>query len=427
MDRRRFLAAGAGGAVAGAGIGYWAGKKMKLKAARPDWRPAAAQTGPHAASNDLATYFTESAMLEALGATSLGAPADCISVCYNFPSWHPTPFMEKALHPGWTEFETLKQARPLFPGHQMPRYPLWGYFNEADPAWAEKEIDAAADHGIDVWMIDWYWHAGTMFYQEQLEQGFLKARNSRRLKFAVMWANHHWRNVYPAPASGEAPMLIAQTHSEEDCVRVIDYCIDHYFHQPNYWRIDDALVFAIFDLGLMHKALGPDGLKRSFEKMRRRVAKAGLGELHIQSSHVHGRLEDKFRELGIDSATSYHAFGALPGERAPGGVSPYGDGAVASIRQWQALTKKSSVPAYPDCPVGWDPSPRFGRSAHMFAERTPDQYERLLRAARHFVAPQKHKVVFLSAWNEWTEDHVLLPDAVFGYSYLEAVRRALKR
>jgi hypothetical protein len=27
----------------------------------------------------------------------------------------------------------------------MPKFPLWGYFNEADPAWAEREIAAAAD------------------------------------------------------------------------------------------------------------------------------------------------------------------------------------------------------------------------------------------------------------------------------------------
>jgi len=78
--------------------------------------------------------------------------------------------------------------------------------------------------------------------------------------------------------------------------------------------------------------------------------------------------------------------------------------------------------------VGWDDSPRFGASAHMVTERTPDQYERLLRAAQYFSAASaaQPKIVFLSAWNEWTEDHVLLPDTVFGYSYLEAVRRVFR-
>jgi hypothetical protein len=57
--------------------------------------------------------------------------------------------------------------------------------------------------------------------------------------------------------------------------------------------------------------------------------------------------------------------------------------------------------------------------------RSPDQFERLVRAARHFVADEKARVVYISAWNEWTEDHTLLPDTIWGYSYLEALRRAI--
>jgi hypothetical protein len=60
----------------------------------------------------------------------------------------------------------------------------------------------------------------------------------------------------------------------------------------------------------------------------------------------------------------------------------------------------------------------------MVVERSPDQYEILLRAARQFVEGQSQRVIFLSSWNEWSEDHTLLPDAIYGYSYLEAVRRA---
>ena len=64
-----------------------------------------------------------------------------------------------------------------------------------------------------------------------------------------------------------------------------------------------------------------------------------------------------------------------------------------------------------------------GRASSLTG-RTPDQFERGCRAARHFVSTQEKKVVFLSSSNEWTEDHVLLPDEEFGYGYWEAVRRA---
>ncbi len=40
-----------------------------------------------------------------------------------------------------------------------------------------------------------------------------------------------------------------------------------------------------------------------------------------------------------------------------------------------------------------------------------------MRAARHFIADALHsKLIFINAWNEWTEDNVLLPDTYWGYS-----------
>jgi hypothetical protein len=426
MMRRRELIAGLGvGGIAGAAGGFQAGKRQKAVVERAGWLPAALQPGSPQPPVQPIPYFNEETMLEALGAATLDAPSGCTLVAYNFPSWHPSPFMGKLFGSYWTEFETLKNSKMLYPGHLFPKYPLWGYFNEADPAWAEKEIQTAADYGLHAWMIDWYWHNGTMFYHEQLENGFLKAKTNSRLKFALMWANHDWKNVYPARSPDSAAVLLPQMHSEADCLKVADYCIQHYFHHASYWRLDGALVFGIFDLGKLGQALGGvDGLKRAFGGMRERVAKAGLGELHIQANQSYGGFESRLKDVGIDSATSYHTFGWSYGGRPAGGISPYCDGAVATIKAWKKHASELRVPYFPDCPVGWDDSPRFGEGAHMVTQRTADQYELLLRAARHFVAEHRNKIVYLSSWNEWTEDHVLLPDTTFGYSYLDAVRRA---
>ncbi len=423
MRRRDLVSAGIA-AVVGAG-GYIAGRKSRPAMRRIDWKPLALEFPPGSPRTDRGTYLTEEMCRQELGVPALAPRLDCEVIAYNFPAWHPSPFMERLYGKGWTEFELVKNARPQFPAHAQPKQPLWGYFDEADPLWAEREIDAAADHGIHGWMVDWYWHNGTMFYHEQLENGFLQARNRGRLKFALMWANHDWRAVYPARSPESATTLLPQAHSEADCLRAVDYCIEHYFRQPNYWRLNGALVFGIFDLHHLTRQLGGvEPLKRTLAAMRERVARAGLGSLHIQSNNVHGRLEGRFREVGVDSATYYHTFGWSYGGRAPGGLSPYSDGALHSIQQWKKMRAKCNVPFFPDCPVGWDDSPRFGASAHMVVERSPDQYELLVRSARQFVETQNPRVVFLSSWNEWTEDHTLLPDTIYGYSYLEAVRRA---
>lgn len=424
MRRRQFLGALGGALPALHGRMFTGGRQPAVSSV-----PGGNQEGVAAVrAGDLEAYFSEEKLRQAIDTTPSIRGVKFEVVAYNFPSWHPSPFMEQRFGKGWTEFDTLRNAKPLYPGHQMPRYPLWGFFNEADPEWAAREIETASDYGIDAWMIDWYWHNGTQFYQEQLENGFLKAPNRQKLKFAVMWANHDWKNVYPARSPDQAAVILPQEHSEADTLRVADYCLEHYFHQPNYWRLDGRPVFAIFDLSLLLSALGKDGVKRTFDKMRERVSKAGLGDLHLQASHVYPVEEGELKNLGLDSATQYHTFGWTYGGRPPGGRSPYGDGAMATIESWKQTRGKLGVPFYPDCPVGWDDSARFGSGAHMVTERTPDQYERLLRAAQYFSAagPEQPKVIFVSAWNEWTEDHVLLPDVVYGYSYLEAVRRVFR-
>src|ERR1035438_10748257 len=118
--------------------------------------------------------------------------------------------------------------------------------------------------------------------------------------------------------------------------------------------------------------------------MRSAVMKAGLGELHIQSNNGHGGIEGKLRQLGVDSATTYNTM-AWTYTRARGMANAYGEGAAESIRAWKKQRSVCNVPTFPDCPVGWDDSPRFGLGSHPAVGRSPDQLERLVRAARHIV------------------------------------------
>jgi hypothetical protein len=383
---------------------------------------------PAVGPGDLDAYFTEK-RLRGLVDTSKPLPqAKYEVVAYNYPCWHPCPWFEKYFGKGWTQFQALRDAKPLYPGHLLPKYPLWGEYNEAAPEWAEREIEAATGHGIDVWMHCWYWHEGEMRCQSQLESGLLKAKNREQLKFALMWANHDWSNHWPGTSAGMTAPMSRQRHSEEDLLKVTDYCIEHYFRQPSYWRIDGALVFGIYSIQSVLRDMPADRWLRACARMRERVAKAGLGDLHLQASNVTAADRAKVKELGFQSATLYHTLAPLAAVP-KGGRIPYGKLAAEAIPYWRQSRAQCCVPFFPDCAVGWDNSPRVGASAKMATQRSPDQFERLMEASKYFLAESGAavpKVVFLSSWNEWTEDHVLVPDTVYGYSYLEAVRRVFR-
>jgi len=77
---------------------------------------------------------------------------------------------------GFGEWQTVKNAKEN--SHEKPddyvwdRKPLWGYVNEADPYVMSMQIDAATDHGVNVFIYDWYWYDGRPFLENCLNDGF---------------------------------------------------------------------------------------------------------------------------------------------------------------------------------------------------------------------------------------------------------------
>ena len=99
---------------------------------------------------------------------------------YYFGNYHPgDPRNAKNKGPDWSEWELVKAARPRFPGHHQPNVPLWGYADESDPKVMAQKIAAAADHGIDAFIFDWYYYNDGPFLDRPIDLGFLQGREQR--------------------------------------------------------------------------------------------------------------------------------------------------------------------------------------------------------------------------------------------------------
>lgn len=158
---------------------------------------------------------------------------------YVWPAYFPdSRYKDIGVFPdGKGEWETVYNAKPKFQGHDQPRIPLWGYVNEADPKIMEKEIEAASTHDVNVFIFDWYWNDGQPFLEDQLNKGFLKASNSNKMSFYIMWANCDLTSYLDPVNPDKSKIYWKEDVDNSTFDKMTDHIINDYFKQPNYYKL----------------------------------------------------------------------------------------------------------------------------------------------------------------------------------------------
>jgi Glycosyltransferase WbsX len=376
---------------------------------------------------------------------------------YYFPDYHVDTTNEKWHGKGWTEWELVKTAKPRFEGHLQPKIPLWGYFDESDPVWAAKEIALAADHGINAFIFDWYWYEPTGPYlNDGLEKGFLKASNNRRLKFALMWANHDWTNIHPTSYTNKPEKLTDGRVSLQTWDSITDYIISHYFTQSNYWKINGAPYFSIFSTTRFIESFGSlEKAASAMEAFVEKTKKAGFPDLHfdcIDQGLTDNSLQralgqiitqaEALHALHASSITSYNFCYVYDLSKAGWPTASYQMAVDTNVKYWYKMGRsRQGVPYYPCVAMGWDVTPRLVQSDKFDVfkgypwtpvfngDNTPAAFESALTKAKEFVDHdgQQPGIVIINAWNEWTEGSYLLPDTKTKNKYLEAIDRVFNK
>lgn len=134
------------------------------------------------------------------------AKSDYYVAAYIWPSCHHDERFGNILWPeGIGEWEVIKKGNPRFDGHYQPRQPLWGYEMDNDPQVMERWIDVATNHGVNIFVFDWYWYDGGTFLESALNDGFLKAKNNSKMQFYIMAGYHRNINRVFDPIAIEFP------------------------------------------------------------------------------------------------------------------------------------------------------------------------------------------------------------------------------
>jgi hypothetical protein len=200
--------------------------------------------------------------------------------------------------------------------------------------------------------------------------------------------------------------------------------------------VDGKPVVSIYDLNNLLKGLGGvEATRDALQWLDSEAKAAGLAGVHFQFIRWSGRNENLsgvdggaretgaplVEQLGFSSLTHYQFVHFTNIDR------DYGEILSDVEQEWEKIVRDYHIPYCPHVSVGWDNNPRYlGFRKGIVKNNTPEAFEKALRAAKALADRTGVPLITVNSWNEWTETSYLEPDNLYGYGYLEAIRRVFK-
>lgn len=336
---------------------------------------------------------------------------------------------------GFTEWTAVQNAEPLYEGHIQPRIPLnHNYYNLLDKRTMMWQADLIWKYGIYGFCFYHYWFKDGRKILEKPAENLLKWTDIH-MPFCFSWANESWartwsnlgdKNVwtdkfedFSQKAANKTGILLEQKYgTEESWKEHFEYLLP-FFKDKRYIKIDNKPVFLFYK---------PDSIPclsrmvKYWEKLSVEHGLAGIYSIGMNTS------EEK-----VFAACLYHepqkTIGQYFSRQNYSVNTGKGKSTIEYIDLWQkiiARTIESDRKIYLGGFSGYDDTPRRGTGGCFVDGSSPHNFYVFLKKLLLKSEKLGNEFVFLNAWNEWGEGMYLEPDEKDGYSYLEAVRTALR-
>lgn len=333
---------------------------------------------------------------------SEAATFDVRHVAFFLPQFHQIPENDRWWGPGFTDWDNVVKAQPLFEGHRQPIPVEWSSrYDLSEPDTLRRQAHQVRAAGLSGLVFHYYWFAGRQLLEKPLNN--LLSDQTIDLPFALSWANESWTRTWDGRSD---QVLIAQSYG--------DGWADSFFHSvlpsmrdPRYITVQGRPLLLVYRIAEL-----PD-VARSVARWRELAVQEGLAGLHVLAvvpsrdfpplTHEAAGAVDGFvrfppgSSIGLRPIT--HRCEGLSRDFS-GEVFSY-DGAVdgAKVRTAGPLGK----PVYPGVMPGWDNTARRGSAAYVFHGSNPMSFHRWLMQADHAASEMESPMVFINAWNEWAE------------------------
>lgn len=369
------------------------------------------------------------------------------TIAFFVPQYHRIPINDKYWGKGFTEWDNVRNAEPLFEGHVQPKKPLnCNYYNLLNRDTKVWQQDLARRYGIYGFCYYHYWFDGKLLLERPCEQ--ILEDESLTLPFCFSWANEAWSMEW----AGKNTVIMPQFYgSKKEWKRHWEYLLP-FFKDERYIKEDGKPLFVVY------RPESIPQLSEMLEYWRALAIESGFPGMVFASQSAEFMFDEKLDHSQIDYEIEYEpqtsrkylngsSFARLKSvrrrvmrfcERKFGwDLRRYGQSTfnkLAGLQRpsydatWENILTREphSSKSVPCAFVDWDNSPRYHERGQVYIGASPDKFRCYYSQLIEKTKKEYNKdFMFIFAWNEWGEGGYLEPDEENGFGYLRAVREAL--
>jgi hypothetical protein len=361
------------------------------------------------------------------------------AIAIYLPQYHPIPENDFWWGKGFTEWTNVTKARPLFEGHQQPRYPSdLGYYDLRVPETREEQARLAKQYGIEGFCYYHYWFGNG---KQILNRPFEEVLKNKKPDFPFMlcWANETWKGIWFGDFQNK--ILIEQTYpGVDDYKNHFNYLLEA-FKDERYITIDGKPVFYVYRVSEI-----PD-IKLFVDTFRECAQLYGLRGIYLLAGRCpqnwnpekygfDGVIGSEFAEMRYSkSAKSYKKRSFLEkllNKKESVNINVETRNSPLIIPYSEAIkflipNKKFDFDYFPCAIPNWDNTPRAENKGMVLHGSTPNLWKKHFSQAIQCAKNNKsdRQIVFIKSWNEWAESNYLEPDSQWGHAYLSTLQDCL--
>ncbi len=359
-------------------------------------------------------------------------------IAWYLPQYHCIPENDEYWGKGFTDWTTVRNAHPLYKGHQQPRIPLNNNFydlsTKEDIIWQTK---LAKENGIFGFGIYHYWFNNKKNLLTKPTE-ILFENKEIDINYFLAWDNASWVRSWSA-VEGNAWAPIADNYKKNNNIDIlVPYILGnekdwenhfnhilHFFKDPRYIKVDNKPIFVIlqFDNNIEEMCLYWDKLakKSGFSGMyfiykNKRWYNWGSNKIRFNyEPHYNGWLDPSKWDRRFEKIINLFNIKR---------IHSYSYDTI-----WKKILKNAENSApheYLGAFVGYDDSPRRSTRGIIVKGSSPKKFKKYLSSLIKISQKQNKEYIFITAWNEWGEGAYLEPDTINKYEYLNVIKELTK-